>query len=427
MLKNKKDMAHAVYFKSLSIEKVRCFRQEQTIDLSDNKNKPAQWTVILGKNNTGKTTLLKCLATLEAKRKIGPHGTFHSTPKASNNDFPSESMLNAPFFTIESRLFLKRNNIFLIHKHKWAYHNDYKGGGYLASMVHLPILENLIIYGYGTNRKINPSSKITTNKSNDNTIFSSDNLINPEEWLIQTDYAVKNGIKKAIQRLGKIKQVLIDILPDVQDFRFQTDEQTFNSYVEVKTDYGWVRINELGYGYQSLMVWVVDLAKKMFERYPNSLQPLAEPAIVLVDEIDLHLHPEWQRKIISWLSKHFAATQFIVTAHSPLIIQSADNINVVLLKQSGNEVKIEQPNISTFKGWTVEEILSDLMDLNNRTHSEAYLTLIHQFDEALDEDNYIKAKSAYDQLDKILHPTSPQRKLLRLQMTALTPLEPITI
>jgi hypothetical protein len=53
--------------------------------------------------------------------------------------------------------------------------------------------------------------------------------------------------------------------------------------------------------------------------------------------------------------------------------------------------------------------------------SDSYLALIKQFDDALDEDDYAKAKGAYDELDKILHPASNQRKLLRIQMSSLMP------
>jgi predicted ATP-binding protein involved in virulence len=144
---------------------------------------------------------------------------------------------------------------------------------------------------------------------------------------------------------------------------------------------------------------------------------------VLVDEIDLHLHPEWQRKIIAHLTKYFPNTQFIVTAHSPLVVQSAEKINLVLLKheKGSDHVNIVQPKIPSYQGWSLEEILTELMGLGERTHSEKYLELIKQFGEALDNDDFSSAQTAYEELDKILHPTSHQRKLLRLQMSSLMP------
>ena len=67
--------------------------------------------------------------------------------------------------------------------------------------------------------------------------------------------------------------------------------------VYVRTSDGEVRLRQLSFGYQTMMAWVVDIGWRLFERYPKSRNPLHEPAIVLVDEIDLHLHPRWQRQI----------------------------------------------------------------------------------------------------------------------------------
>ena len=187
-----------------------------------------------------------------------------------------------------------------------------------------------------------------------------------------------------------------------------------------ETDYGKVRYTSLGYGYQATIAWLIDLMKKMFERYSESKNPLHGPAIVLVDEIDLHLHPEWQRKIIKFVGNLFPNTQFIVTTHSPLVIQSAENINIIVLQKDGDHINVKQPEITTFKGWTVEEILMELMELGEKTKSEQYLKLIKEFDKALDNNNSEQAQNAYNELDKILHPQSVQRKLLKIQMTSLT-------
>jgi predicted ATP-binding protein involved in virulence len=110
-------------------------------------------------------------------------------------------------------------------------------------------------------------------------------------------------------------------------------------------------------GYQTLVAWLVDFASRLFERYPESQNPLAEPAVVLVDEIDLHLHPEWQRKLVGFLSKTFPQTQFIVTAHSPLVVQAAGDANVVLLQREGNQVVVKN-DVESVKNWRVDQILT---------------------------------------------------------------------
>ena len=127
--------------------------------------------------------------------------------------------------------------------------------------------------------------------------------------------------------------------------------------------YGWVPLKQLGYGYRTMVAWVVDFTSRMVDRYPDSSDPLGEPAVVLVDEIDLHLHPKWQRELIGFLTQRFPNTQFIVTAHSPLIVQAPPDANLVLLRREGDHVVIEnQPE--TIRGWRIDQILtSDLFGL----------------------------------------------------------------
>jgi predicted ATP-binding protein involved in virulence len=121
----------------------------------------------------------------------------------------------------------------------------------------------------------------------------------------------------------------------------------------------------LGLGYRSMIAWVVDFASRMFEAYPDSADPLAEPAIALVDEIDLHLHPRWQREITEHLDRLFPNVQFIVTAHSPLVVQGAGVTNVAVLRRVDDHVEILN-DPEEVRGWRVDQILtSDLFGLRS--------------------------------------------------------------
>ncbi len=405
--------APAVYFKHLILTNVKCFKELHGIYLLNEYAIPATWTVLLGNNGTGKTTILRCLASLEPVKEFNGR----SEKSVDTYYYPKDidfSFSNTDDWSIYAELQHLNDSL------SW----ERIQSGDTVYSTDTVNFDNFIIYGYGINRKMsNAALSESQNPDTTASLFSNDiELLNVEEWLLQTDYAIKNGAKEATKRLEKIKQVLTNgILPDVQDFRFTTDEKLLKTFVEFKTDYGWVRLRDLGYGYQACITWLGDLVKRMFDRYPDAENPLAMPAIVLVDEIDMHLHPSWQRKIIGFLSRLFPYTQFIVTAHSPLIVQSAENVNVVLLEKEGDHVTIRQPKFGTYKGWSVEEILTELMGMEDKTYSEAYLELIQAFEAALDEEDYAKAKHAYDELDKILHPESAQRKLLRIQMSSLSP------
>ncbi len=414
------EKASTAYFASLALTDVKCFKGENEINLSDDKENYAKWTVILGNNNTGKTTILKCLALLEAIREEEDTEIKFSISEHNLQQYFSYNSIKIVKST------LKVGNHFL----PWHFRIAGLAGekplfGKSATIEELP----LQIISYGISRKMEsyPISDYSNNEIEKHAnLFENTALPNIEDWLLNLFLSEKLGKTNATKQLNIAKEILISgLLPDVYNIEIKSEEKnnSFRNFVVFQTDFGWIRLRDLGFGYQSMVAWVLDLVRRMVERYPDATNPLAEPAIVLIDEIDLHLHPDWQRKIIAHLSKYFPKTQFIVTAHSPLIVQSAEEVNLVVLKKDpiSHNVTIEQPTIRNFQGWTVEEILSNLMDLEGQTMSQTYLDLMQQFEEGLDEDNYEKAKSAYDALDKILHIGSVQRKLLRLQMTSLSP------
>jgi predicted ATP-binding protein involved in virulence len=194
-------------------------------------------------------------------------------------------------------------------------------------------------------------------------------LRNPEEWLLRLDYAAakQSDIQDQQQRrLSQVKDLLLSILPEVEDIRLSSPSGSYPTpRVEFKTPYGWVPLRQLGYGYQTLITWVTDLANRMVERYPDSPDPLAEPAVVAVDEIDLHLHPLWQRKLMGFLTERFPNAQFIATAHSPLVAQAAAYANLAVLRREGDHVVIDN-NVDNIRGWRIDQILtSDLFGLES--------------------------------------------------------------
>jgi hypothetical protein len=243
--------------------------------------------------------------------------------------------------------------------------NSYSRSGTLENV------QGLICYGYGATRRIGKTSLSDRRDMfpSASLFYDTAELLNPEEWLLQADYAAIRQTRRrirALRRRDQIKQVLLRLLPDVVDLRFsQSDEETFAPSVEAKTPYGWVRIQDLSLGYVTLISWIVDFASRLIDRYPSSNNPLAEPAVVLVDEIDLHLHPKWQRQLTSFLCEIFPNTQFIVTAHSPLVVQSAVDANIVLLRREGDHVVIDN-NVEAVKNWRVDQVLtSDLFGLES--------------------------------------------------------------
>ena len=380
-----------VYFLLLHIDNVLCFKEPQELKLSDKNGKPAQWTVILGNNGVGKTTLLRCLAGMEIRET---EEINLQNNKLIKSYFPllfdpSESlslMWNELDLLEESGAHI--NALVSFPETLKAIHESKKDSPINFQVASIEVIVNteagmatefdegipedslkgFICYGYGATRRIGQTSLSERISAEHSASLFSDNatLINAEEWLLQTDYAVKSSSGKMRTRLRKqfnqIIEILKKILPDVENVRISLGKDRDLPRAEFLTPFGWVSLSSLGLGYRTTITWMVDLAVRLFKRYPDSEDPLAEPAIVLVDEIDLHMHPKWQRDIMQFLTDRFPNTQFIVTAHSPLVVQAAQDANIVLLRREGDRVVIDN-NPEIIENWRVDQVLTSVFEM----------------------------------------------------------------
>lgn len=361
----------AVYFTSLSVVEVRCFGPEQRLSLADG-DRPAKWTVILGENGVGKTTILQCVWAL---------APYVEDPRPPRYLVSHPRGLTAPTLSLalrrstESRMWIRadiglgepltsgklgtlaRVSISSDRPSLISLHNQY------------PAAANVLCCGYGALRR-SAEASVEAGVPNHSaaSLFSDDaTLISGSEWLLRADYAARStSDERAAMRRDKVRAALIDLLPDVSDIRpAGLDEQPPRPRLDVQTPYGWVPMRALSLGYRSMIAWIVDLASRMFAAFPDSADPLAEPAIALVDEIDLHLHPRWQREITTHLDRLFPNVQFIVTAHSPLVVQGAGVTNVAVLRRIDDHVEILN-DPEEVRGWRVDQILtSDLFGLRS--------------------------------------------------------------
>ena len=354
-----------VWFKSISLENVRSFGEKQTINFTDKDGNAARWNVILGDNGTGKTTVLKALVC----SADFPNPVLAGYAITGLYDYFIRNLkLPAPgFFSIVERKEGKDySETFtgLDLPGRWESDtHSFSVPSYLYDTVEKSQSHQPSVFGYGAARRI--SSVPTTDKNNlpFETLFNEDaDLINAESWLLQAEYvALKEA--KFDDRFRLIKDMLLHV------FRKEVTQINIDVTLGVpkvffKTHYGDVRLHELSLGYKTLIAWMVDFAKGLLDRYPDSKDPLSEPAVCLVDEIDLHLHPKFQRTIIKFLTETFPNTQFIATAHSPLIVVAAEerplDANIILLKREGDQTVVVNDPLDV-NNWSVDQILnSDL-------------------------------------------------------------------
>ena len=115
-----------------------------------------------------------------------------------------------------------------------------------------------------------------------------------------------------------------------------------------------IKVSQMSSGEKSLFALVSDLARRMCILNPHKPNPLESNGIVLIDEIDLHLHPRWQRKVLPRLQEIFPNVQFLATTHSPMVLQNMDPSRscAYVLKSNATVQRLQY-----FAGWDIRDLL----------------------------------------------------------------------
>ena len=385
---------------SFSIQNYKCIK-DLAVDCRGADGEIRQWTVLLGENNTGKTNVLRALTLLRPQES------------EVEIEYDGNKSIMIKYMPVSSPIDLKANIIAMVTDKEWGV------DGFSRTFWVDPL--DLNIYGYGVSRYPARVALSKREAKPGETLFrTSARLSDFQEWLLQLDYSQKSGSEKSQKRLEKMHDLVrSDLFPGVTDFSFKKDDD--NEHVVVVFSAGKdgdVRFEELGFGYQTTLTWLTDFCKRMFELYPDAENPLQEEAVVLVDEIDLHLHPKWQRDLVPTLSKIFPKVQFIVTTHSPHVLQSMEDVNLYVLRRNAEsgEIEAERSNVTNFTGWTVEEILSVTMELGDDVLSVAYKAVKKDFEEALRNKDRAAAQRYYERLDEMMRPGNPMRSIYRVRL-----------
>ncbi len=190
-------------------------------------------------------------------------------------------------------------------------------------------------------------------------------------------------------------------------------------------------IRLLSSGYRNLLGMVFDIAYRMAVLNPNLLGDITDktPGIVLIDEIDMHLHPNWQWRVVDALKNTFPKVQFIATTHSPIIIASCKEEKLITLQLE--DIFLDKPSEivpgKTVKGWMVDSVLKTYMNTDNRDPEtaeklkrlselakeklsgdmmdnarEEYEGLIRELSEVLPEDDIAIEEAAFMSINEIL-------------------------
>ncbi|MBU2941348.1 AAA family ATPase [Shimia thalassica] len=192
--------------------------------------------------------------------------------------------------------------------------------------------------------------------------------------------------------------------------------------VMVRTPKGLIPYEYLSSGFKTCVTIFWGLIKEIeYSRSKGEDGAASFDGIILIDELELHLHPVWQSKILQSLKSIFPKAQFIVTTHSPHIVQSADCGEVMPLEadERGNTQVRDVPQLKHGMAmWTIEEVLEDIMGMKD-TRTEVFNGLMKNFERAILSSNEAEARKIFEHLQGSLHPRSAINKILALQIASI--------
>lgn len=389
-----------MYLQQFQLDNITCFETLHLDFRQEESEHLCQWIVLPGENGTGKTTILHMLAlALLGEQLIHPiaaginwkkyirsgatDGRIATIVQATPDDRRPSSPLtthqaNFKLSNLKSGLqreiLTPQNGVSVLDETLYA---DTITNGWFAC-------------GYGPWRRLLPyysnQTALAQNRSKPYrfaTLFDerlSLTLVN--NWLIDLEFRClkepENQDIKKTRRLAlrSLEQALGDM---------QVKEITPEGILLEETGSTTVLLDNLSDGYRSIAAWVLDLVRRLVDAFPHLDNPLAASGIVLVDEIDIHLHPQWQRTIVEQIRDIFPNLQFIISTHSPFVVQDMrpqDKIVVLKKQQSG----VVAETASGFaRSWRVDQILTSSLFGLETTRDDGIAIAEKEYQQLLDQ------------------------------------------
>lgn len=159
-------------------------------------------------------------------------------------------------------------------------------------------------------------------------------------------------------------------------------------------------VDQLSDGEKCTLALIGDLARRMALANQNLDNPLEGNGIVLIDEIELHMHPTWQRMILPVLKKTFPNIQFLITTHSPQVLGEAGNDFNIFLLSTNEENEIDVETINRLDGFSSDYILREFM--NTDSVNPEFSKLVQQVENYVHEDRLEEAEKILEQIKSIV-------------------------
>lgn len=370
-----------MYLKKISILNIKCFDSFE-LDFGESEG-VRLWTALLGQNGLGKSTLLQAIgATLagpQAMRELVPvadgwvrHGEEEaafaaklllpeSTQSTSADEIPAGYAVTGDSTDAVTRILgteVRASSLIPLSKkgdRRWIELSSSHGNGWFAC-------------GYGPFRRLSGGTEETTRILNSGrrsacfvTLFREGAaLTNAGDWLVELYNTARDGDERNARALEQVRRAFAEhFFPTPVELKVNAREALL-----VLPGREPMRFEQLSDGYRSMLALGVDLLRWLIAAFPEAENPAECPGVVLIDELDAHLHPTWQREIGLWLRAKFPKIQFIIATHSPFLAQVADEGGNILLEEVDGAVRA-RPEPESVHAWRADQILTELFQLPN--------------------------------------------------------------
>jgi hypothetical protein len=363
---------YCMYLKKIRLRNIKCFK-ELELDFSEDilkhdLNKPEsgvqRWTTLFGKNALGKSTLLQAMGAVlagpsamrellpvaEGWLRVGePYGEIYAELLWCDGDAASRGPKRPYPYVMQylvsgsdpSKLpasVVEKPTVAEIvpwsgdpgtSKAERRQHlQNTKDRRLLQETAYNESTQGWMACGYGPFRRLSGGSEQSNSIVSAGrraarfvTLFREDAaLTNATKWLTELHNTAREEDPRSQRTLEIVKRSLAtQLFPEKAELNV-TAKSAFlkrNGSTEIL-------FQNLSDGYRSMLALSIDLLHWLTEAFPNADNPLSCPGVALIDELDTHLHPSWQRMIGHWLREKFPNIQFIIATHSPFIAQVAD-------------------------------------------------------------------------------------------------------
>lgn len=190
----------------------------------------------------------------------------------------------------------------------------------------------------------------------------SDDVLEQIRTLLKTDKETwvklnKFRVESKDRQLTAVRSAIYKFMPEFSNLHVRRKPRL---HMSIDKNGDSLDVAQLSQGEKSLMALIGDIARRLAVMNPGLEDPLRGDGIVLIDEVDMHLHPQWQRSLIEQLTTTFPNCQFVLTTHSPLVISDSKNVLTYLIDE--DEVEPLRP----LYGEDANTVLMEIMDTNIR-------------------------------------------------------------